>query len=201
MSIWEILLIGAALSMDAVAVGMANGIADPKMRLCKMLAIAGMYALFQFVMPVIGYYGSSFFSEFVEKIAPWLSFALLGILGGKMIFDGVREWISRKRAQGQQEEIKPQKKLGFLTLTAQAVATSIDALAVGITFLAVDTTEGLPVHAVFCALAIGAITFAFSFAAVGIGKKAGDKFSDKAGIFGGCVLLAIGIKILVEGLI
>jgi len=130
MSIWEILLIGAALSMDAVAVGMANGIADPKMRLCKMLAIAGMYALFQFVMPVIGYYGSSFFSEFVEKIATWLSFALLGILGGKMIFDGVREWISRKRAQGQPEEIKPQKKLGFLTLTAQAVATSIDALAV-----------------------------------------------------------------------
>lgn len=228
MSIWEILLLGVALSMDAVAVGMTNGMTEPKMRILKVLLIAGTYALFQFLMPVLGYYFGSVFTVFVEKIAPYLSFALLALIGGKMIFDSVREIVAARRKAAAADDIaeiavtenadeadatseakaedvsaaapseKPKKKLGAGKLFLQAIATSIDALAVGVTLLAAETAKGLPVHAVLCALIIGACTFTLSLAAVMLGKKAGDKFSDKAGILGGIILIAVGLKILIE---
>lgn len=201
MGIGEVLLIAVALSIDAFAVGMTNGMQEPKMRFLKMLLIAGMYGFFQFLMPVVGYFSSSVFSALVEKIAPWLSFALLGAIGGKMIFDGVMEMTSRQvQTVGgiPLKEILQKSGLTMGTLLAQAIATSIDALAVGIAFLAVGTTEGLPFHAALCALIIGAVTLILSLGAVELGKRAGDKFSDKAGFAGGCVLVAIGLKILLE---
>ena len=199
MAVWEILLIGVALAMDAFAVSLTNGMLEPKMPLWKAAIVAGAYALFQFMMPLIGYYCGYAFSSFVAKIAPWLSFVLLGFIGGKMIFDFIKETVQKKK--GEEEPASEGKKLGAGKLLVQAVATSIDALAVGVTLLAAETSQGLPFHVVFCALVIGAITFTLSFSAVFLGKRIGNKFADKAGLLGGIILVAIGLKILIEGLV
>ncbi len=184
--------------MDAVAVGMTNGMTEPDMRIGKMFCVAGAYALFQFLMPVLGYYCGYAFSSLVEKIAPWLSFALLAFIGGKMIFDFVKETLEKRRGEPAAPAAHP---LGVAKLFLQAVATSIDALAVGVTLLAEETAAGLPMHVTLCSLVIGGITFVLAACAVALGKRVGDRFSDKAGLLGGIILLAIGIKILIEGLI
>lgn len=200
MTIWEVLLIGAALAMDAVAVSMTNGMTEPRMRPAKAAAVALTFAAFQFAMPVIGYYCGYIFAAVVERIAPWLSFALLAFIGGKMIFDCIIEMREKKKAGGAAipHETKP---LGAGKLLAQGVATSLDALAVGVTLLATETQSSLPFHAVACAAVIGAVTFVLSLVAVYLGKKVGNKFADTAGIFGGVVLIAIGLKILLEGVL
>lgn len=200
MTIFEILLIGIALSMDAVAVSLSNGMTEPKMSFGKMLMIAFSFGLFQFLMPLLGYGCSYAFSSLVEKIAPWLSFALLGILGGKMIADFFKE----RRAAKAGESLEGNEKAAKLTLgklLIQAIATSIDALAVGVTLLAVETTEGLPLNVALCALTIGMVTFSLSLVAVFAGGKVGNAFSDKAELLGGLILVGIGLKILIEGLI
>ncbi len=208
MSVWEIVLIGAALAMDAVAVSMAGGMAEPRMSMGKALAMTVTFALFQFAMPLIGYYCGYAFSSIVERIAPWLSFFLLALIGGKMIADCVKE-LREKRSPEQIRPMfrpmffphNPPRRSAFLgRLLAQGVATSLDALAVGVTLLAAQTSEGLPFSVFACAAVIGAVTFALSFAGVQIGRCAGDKFADTAGLFGGAVLIAIGIKLLAEGL-
>lgn len=206
MSVWEIILIGIALSMDAVAVGMTNGMTDSKMKIRKMLLIAFAFGAFQFLMPVLGYYCSYAFAEFVSKIAPWLSFVLLGFLGGKMIFDFVKELKAAKSEQSEKEETTTESetkpvKLGLGKLFVQAVATSIDALAVGVTLLAAETSKGLPFHVLLCALVIGVITFSLSFGAVFAGKRVGNRFADKATLVGGLILVGIGLKILIESFI
>lgn len=192
MEIWEVVLIGIGLAMDAVAVSLSDGMAQPRMKPLHMLCIAGAFALFQFGMPLLGYFLGSVFSSFIEKIAPYLSFALLCFIGGKMIFDG---FMAKK--EGKQRE----ENLGVGKILLQAVATSIDALAVGVTFLAAETSVGLPMPVFFCTLVIGAITLLLSLPAVLLGKKVGDKFSDKAEILGGVVLVLLGIKILLEGIL
>ena len=96
---------------------------------------------------------------------------------------------------------RTEKKLGAGKLLMQAVATSLDALAVGVTFLAADATAGLPFHAALCALIIGLVTFLLSFIAVAVGKRAGNRFSDKAELLGGIVLVVIGVKLLLEGVL
>ena len=205
MTILEILLIGAALAMDAVAVGMASGMAEPHMRLRKVLLIAGTFALFQFGMPLVGYSCGYAFSAVVERIAPYLSFALLLFIGGKMIFDCVGEMREKQAAALLRPMLLPRVRptqAAFLgKLLAQGVATSLDALAVGVTLLATEMEGGLPFHVAVCAVIIGVVTFALSFAGVQVGRKAGDKFADTAGLFGGVVLTLIGIKLLVEGLL
>ena len=211
MSVWEIILIGIALSMDAVAVGMTNGMTEPKMAIRKMFLIAFAFGAFQFLMPVLGYYCSYAFAEFVSKIAPWLSFVLLGFLGGKMIFDFFKELRAEKREQSEsagsepsaesEEAAKRPAKLGLGKLLVQAVATSIDALAVGVTLLAAETQKGLPFHVLLCALVIGVITFSLSLGAVFAGKRVGNRFADKAALVGGLILVGIGLKILIESFI
>ena len=196
MELWEIFIIGVALAMDAVATSLANGMAEPRMRALKMLVMAGAFGLFQFGMPLIGYYCSAAFASLVEKIAPYLSFVLLGFIGGKMIFDAIREGNRQERTLTRRE-----KRLGGGELVMQAIATSLDALAVGVTLLATETTAGLPYHAVLCTLVIGVVTFALSLAAVFIGKKAGALIADKAEILGGVVLIFIGVKLLLEGVL
>lgn len=194
MEIWEIVLIGGALSMDAFAVGMTNGMTEPHMKAYKRFLMAATYGAFQFLMPVLGYYCGFAFYELVKKIAPWLSFALLAFLGGKMIFDFAREQRSEK---GTEES----GALGAGKLLAQGVATSIDALAVGVTLLAAETAGGLPLHVVLCALIIGAVTLLLSLIAVELGRKLGNRLSGWANLVGGLILLAIGIKLLIEGLL
>ncbi len=185
MSIWEILLSGLGLSMDASAVGMTNGMIEPKMKHRKALLIAAFYAVFQFIMPVIGYYCVSPFAEQIKDVAPWLSFALLAFIGGKMIFDCFKK---------KEEQLEP---VGLWKLFIQALATSIDALIVGVTMLAMGTALNIW----YSALIIGGITFVLSFGAIYLGKLIGDKFASKAGILGGVVLIGIGLKILIEGLV
>ncbi len=201
MSIVEVVLLGVALSMDAFAVGLTNGMTEPKMKLWKLVLIAAFYGFFQFFMPVIGYFGGSAFAILVEKIAPCLSFVLLAFIGGKMIYDSVHENDDRLIPLGGGRPLVQKKALGIGRLTAQAIATSIDALAVGVSLLAQETTGSLPFPAVICAVVIGCVTFTLSACAVTVGKTAGDKFSDKAETVGGFILIAIGLKLLLEGIL
>lgn len=190
MSIFDIVLLGAALSMDAAAVGMANGMAEPRMSRQKTLLIALFFGVFQGGMPLLGYFGSSVFSSLVGRIAPYLSFMLLLFLGGKMLIDAASEEEERflVRREG----------LRLPALIAQAVATSVDALAVGVSFMAQEAAGALPLGVPLCALIIAATTFLLSLAAVQVGKLAGDKFSGGAQKIGGLVLVLIGIKLLFE---
>lgn len=219
MGVWEVLLLGLALSMDACAVGMTNGMTNPKLKVKGALLIGGLFGFFQFLMPLIGYYitgviASAFLTTF-EKISAWVSFALLGVLGGKMIFECVRDWIKAKREKAvcqtcfsDSDEVKTTEagmrsleNLSFGKLILQAIATSIDALAVGVTLQMSAITQGLVLGAWGSTLTIGVTTFILSTGAVYIGKAIGDKLADKASFFGGLVLVAIGLKILLEGIL
>ncbi len=194
MEIWEVVLIGVALAMDACAVGMTDGMSEPHMPPAKVLLVAGTFGLFQGLMPLIGYGCGAAFSSLVAKVAPYLSFAILFVLGGKGI-------VGYLRGRGKKEKFVPKKPLGGGKLFVQAVATSIDALAVGVTLLAAETARGLPFHVAWCALVIGAVTLLLSAGAVFLGKRAGDALADKAELAGGIVLVAIGVKILLEGVL
>ena len=209
MLLWEVCLMAVALAMDACAVAMTNGMCDIKMPVRKALLIGIFFGAFQFLMPVIGYFitgvvADAFLSVF-EKISAWISFGLLAILGGKMVWESIEEWKERK--SGSQDETVgacpyPRQALTVKKLTVQAVATSIDALAVGVTLqMATLSSTGLAGGVWGATAVIGVVTLALSFGAVYIGKAIGDKLADKAGLFGGLVLLGIGIKILIEGLL
>lgn len=192
MGIFDILLTGIGLSMDAAAVGMSNGLNEPKMRFFKTLLIALFFGVFQGVMPLIGYYAGSLFAEAVASIAPWVALVLLGFIGGKMIYES----LAKKGA----EDDCPAKPLGVGGLTVQAVATSVDALAVGVSLLALDTGGKLSVNIFAACGIIAACTFVLSAAAVALGKKFGSRLADKAELAGGIILVAIGLKIFIEGI-
>jgi putative Mn2+ efflux pump MntP len=203
-----------ALAMDACAVAMTNGMTNPKTSWKKALLIGGFFGFFQFLMPLIGYFITGIvanaFLETFEKISAWISFGLLVFLGGKMLFDVIKE---RKERHKEEQEVQvctetectpvsrkaPQKFL--VTLFIQAVATSIDALAVGVTLNMSAIHNDLPLGVWWSVAIIGATTFCLSIAAVYIGKKLGDKLADKAELCGGIVLIGIGLKILIESLL
>ena len=198
-----------ALAMDACAVAMTNGMCDVKMPVKKALLIGVFFGAFQFLMPVIGYFitgiiADAFLSVF-EKISAWVSFALLAFLGGKMVWESAEELIERKKSKNDETMgvcPYPRQELTLKKLTVQAIATSIDALAVGVTLqMATLTSVGLAGGVWGSTAIIGVVTLGLSFGAVYIGKAIGDKLADKAGLFGGLVLLGIGIKILIEGLL
>ena len=209
MGFWEIVLIGVALAMDACAVAMTNGMTDNKMSAWKALLIGVFFGFFQFIMPLIGYYITGIvadaFLDTFENIAAWISFVLLAFLGGKMLFECIAEKIKEKRGESETGAACTgstcsacQPKLTMGKLTVQAIATSIDALAVGVTLQMAAITEGLAGGAWGSTAIIGVITFGLSVIAVYIGKAVGNKLADKAGIVGGLVLLGIGLKILIE---
>ena len=209
MLFWEVLLMSVALAMDACAVAMTNGMCDVKMPVKKALLIGIFFGFFQFLMPLIGYFITGIiadaFLDVFEKISAWVSFGLLAILGGKMVWEGVSEWIERKKEENAQSVAAcpyPSQELTLKKLTVQAIATSIDALAVGVTLqMAAISSTGLAGGVWGATGMIGIVTFALSFGAVYVGKVIGDKLADKAGLVGGLVLLGIGIKILIEGLL
>jgi putative Mn2+ efflux pump MntP len=209
MGIWEVALIGVALAMDACAVAMTNGMTDNKMRVWKALLVGVFFGFFQFMMPLIGYYITGIiadaFLDTFEKIAAWISFVLLAFLGGKMLLECIAEKIKEKRGEVETGVACTgstcsvcQPKLTIGKLTVQAIATSIDALAVGVTLQMAAITQGLAGGAWGSTAIIGVITFGLSVGAVYIGKAMGNKLADKAGIVGGAVLLGIGLKILIE---
>lgn len=212
MGFFEILTIGLALSMDACAVGMTNGMTDSKMSWKKTLLVAGFFGFFQFLMPLIGYFvtgviANAFLGTF-QKISAWVSFALLAFLGGKMLVDCIRGWVVAKKTpketicdiHSDSPACRGQESVGSVTvgkLFLQAIATSIDALAVGVTLqMAQISAGGLSLGVWGSTLLIGCTTFLLSVCAVYIGKAIGDRLADKATLLGGLVLIAIGVKIL-----
>ncbi len=188
-------MIGVGLAMDAFSVSLANGLNDPCMRRRKMCLTAGIFALFQGAMPLIGWFlvhsVAEQFSVF-EQFIPWIALALLSFIGGKMLFDGIEE--SKKCTQSGCDACTP-KPVNFSSLIVQGVATSIDALSVGFTISEYGVAE-----AAVSALLIAAVTFAICFGGVVIGKKFGTALSSKSAIFGGAVLIFIGVEIFVTSL-
>lgn len=189
MSIISILLLGVGLSMDACAVSISNGLANKKISIKETLLITLTFGVFQMMMPLIGYFIGSLFTNLIVKIVPYIALALLSFLGFKMIVESIK---SRKKNEDEEEK-ENIKKLSFKMLLIQAVATSIDALSVGLVFVGIN----YPL-VIFYTGIIGIITTILSLISVFIGKKFGDIFSNKAEIVGGIILIAIGLKIFIE---
>ena len=183
------IMLGAGLAMDAFSVSVANALADPKMKKRRMLIIAGAFGFFQFLMPLIGWVCVktvvNYFTAF-EKFVPYIALALLVYIGGKMIFDSIKN----------REEKSENARLSAGTLFVQGIATSIDALSVGFTIEKYSFTSAL-----IACLIIFAVTFAICLAGLVIGKNVGNKYSKSAQIVGGIILIAIGIEIFIKGVI
>lgn len=190
------ILIGIGLAMDAFSVSLANGLNEPSMKKPKITLVSGTFAVFQALMPLIGWFCvhsvASLFSAF-EKLIPWIALILLGFIGGKMLAEGIKEYKCRK--DGGDECPVPQK-LTVTALLVQGVATSIDALSVGFTISDYNLLQ-----AVVCALLIAAVTFAICFAGVLLGKKFGTALAGKSSIFGGAILIFIGLEIFITSFI
>lgn len=187
MSIWEIFVVAVSLAMDALAVSTSNGLALKNANF-KHATVFGLYfGGFQFGMPVIGYFCGKWFSVYIEAIDHWIAFALLGIIGGKMLWDSFHA-DDEETAESTEEKIMAPANMIML-----AVATSIDALAVGIS---IALAEGTNIWV--SAAVIGAVAFALSFLGVLAGKRIGDKFRAYATRVGGLVLIIIGVRILIS---
>lgn len=181
-------LLGVGLAMDAFSVSLANGLHETKMSKIKMCAVAGVYAFFQFAMPMIGWVCVHTIVEkfkFFQKFVPWIALALLLYIGISMLVGAL------KKKDDEEDEYKG---LGIKTLMIQGIATSIDALSVGFTI------EQYPWQmATVSAVIIGVVTFAICIVGLILGKKVGTKLSNKAEIIGAIILIAIGIEIWVKG--
>ena len=180
-------LLGVGLAMDAFSVSLANGLNEPKMKRRRMCQIAGVFAGFQAFMPFIGWVCVhtvlQYFQVF-EKFIPWITLILLCYIGGNMLKDGI---------QNNEEEVE-KAEVGFKALMVQGIATSIDALSVGFTI----AEYGL-IMALVAALIIGVLTFFICFFGLGLGKKFGTMFANKATILGGIILIVIGLEIFITG--
>ena len=192
------MLLGVALAMDACAVAMTDGMTEKKITPAKALTIGGFFGFFQFLMPLIGYFvtgviASAFLSVF-EHLSAWIAFGLLLFLGGKMLFEG----ISDLRKGDACEVPAARHALTVKKLFVQSVATSIDALAVGVTLKMTEISSYLAAGVWGATATIGVVTLILSFIATYIGKAVGCKLANKANLVGGGVLIAIGLKILIE---
>lgn len=179
-------IIAVSLSMDAFAVSVCKGLSMHRIRWSHAGIIALFFGAFQAVMPLIGYFFGRFFSELVEPVDHWIAFILLAGIGGKMVWDGIHE-DSCKTTQDT-------AKLNLGELTLLAVATSIDALAIGISFAFLSVNIWAAVYI------IGITTFAISLGGVVLGNKVGERFNRTATIAGGVILILIGLKTLLEHL-
>lgn len=182
-------LLGVGLAMDAFSVSLANGLNEPCMKRKKMCGVAGVFALFQAAMPMIGWICVHTIVEkfqAFEKFIPFIALILLAYIGGKMLLDGLKK---------KDEEEDECKAVGISALLVQGVATSIDALSVGFTI----AEYGL-VMALVCAAIIAVVTFFICLAGIAIGKKFGTKLANKASVFGGTILIVIGLEIFITGI-
>ncbi len=186
MTLLEIFLIGIGLSMDAFAVAICKGLAMPdKVDRKGALLIALYFGVFQAVMPALGWLLGSQFARYVTQMAPWIAFILLAWIGGNMI----RESLSKEEREEEETGSASHKELLVL-----AVATSIDALAVGVTFSMLELAVSIAVAVIL----IGCTTFVISLAGVYVGNVFGAKYKSKAEFVGGAILILIGVKILLE---
>lgn len=189
MGIAELLLIAVGLSMDAFAVSVCKGLGMQKLRYGQALIIGLFFGGFQALMPLIGWAIGSQFEDYITAYDHWVAFILLAFIGGKMLIEAVRE------GNGDNACEFCENNFSVKELFVLAIATSIDALAAGITFAVIENT-----NIGFSIMLIGIITFALSFVGVIIGNNFGSKFKKKAEISGGLILILIGVKILLEHL-
>ena len=179
------ILLGIGLAMDAFSVSLANGLNEPAMKKGKMCGVAGVFGGFQFAMPMIGWFCVTTITQYFvafQPFIPWIALLLLSYIGGKMIYEGLK-------GQDDEEGTPP---VGLMGLLIQGVTTSIDALSVGFTIATYDLFQAL-----LACLLIGLVTFAICLGGLAIGKKAGTKLADKAGILGGVILIFIGLEIFI----
>lgn len=180
-------LLGVGLAMDAFSVSLADGLREPGMKKRKMCLIAGVFAFFQALMPLLGW---ACIHTIVEKFqafeafVPWIALVLLCLIGAKMIFES-----TRKRDETQAQVVKT----GLVALLLQGIATSIDALSVGFTIAEYDF-----IAALVCALIVAAVTFGICLAGLLIGRKVGTRYERCAGLLGGIILILIGVEIVVS---
>jgi len=177
----EIILIGLALGMDCFAVSICKGLSMKKMSWSKALVVGLYFGIFQGAMPVCGYLLGKRFESTVISVDHWIAFVLLGIIGSKMIYEALKK-----------NEDECNEKVNFKTMIPLAIATSIDALAVGITF------SVLQVNIILAVVIIGIISALLSIFGVKIGNIFGDKYKKRAEISGGIILILMGLKILLE---
>lgn len=187
MSIIDIFLFGVGLSMDAFAVAICKGLAMRQVNKKQMFVIALFFGGFQALMPLIGFFLGSAFSEKIVAYDHWIAFILLLYIGGKMLIDAIKEWKDVDKV----EELDPPLDLKELTLLA--IATSIDALACGVTF---SFEKDFNILQAICI--IGITTFIISSGGVYVGNIFGGKYKAKAQLVGGCILIFLGVKILLE---
>lgn len=182
-------LLGAGLAMDAFSACLVNGMKESNMKKSKMLGISSLFALFQALMPMIGWLCVhtivQHFKAF-EKFIPYIALVLLCFIGGKMLYDAIKN-----KGENEGEDCS---KIGFIALLIQGVATSIDALSVGFTI-----AEYQFIMALVSVLIIGLVTFGICLLGVFLGKKFGTKLKNKASILGGIILILIGIEIFITG--
>ncbi len=182
------ILLGVGLAMDAFSVSLANGLHEPNMKKHRMCGMAGIFALFQAAMPMIGWICVhtivNYFQSF-ETLIPWIALGLLGFIGGKMLYEGIKD----KKGCGEEKPC-----LGLCGLLVQGIATSIDALSVGFTIAEYDFYE-----AILAVTLIAAVTFVICLLGLLIGKQVGTKIAGKAGILGGAILILIGLEIFITG--
>lgn len=194
----SIVLTAISLAVDAFAVSVCDGMVYNDLKKRNGVLIPLTFGLFQALMPLIGFYVGMALIGYIDSFDHWIAFILLLIIGGKMIFDGIKEGRSK-------EEVVAKKKFTITEVLLQGVATSIDALAVGFTLNSMlEGVSSLQLWAWISVSVIGVITFAISLTGLILGIKAGKLFKKKvfiAEIIGGLVLIAIGLKILIEGLI
>lgn len=182
------ILLGVGLAMDTFSVSLANGLNEPHMRAKKMCIIAGTFGFFQAFMPMAGWFCVHTIVEYFktfEKFIPWIALFLLLYIGGKMVWEGLYG----------EEEAEEVVRLEATGLLMQGIATSIDALSVGFTI----ADYGF-VMALVCSLIIAATTFCISYSGLIIGKKFGTQFADRATVFGGMILIFIGLEIFITGI-
>lgn len=189
MRLWELVLIGIGLSMDAFAVSLCKGLGMKKINYRHGLVIALFFGVFQGVMPLTGWLLGTQFERYITSVDHWIAFVLLVYIGGKMVWDALHEKEDEKEAPDDLSQ-----KLDVKELFVLAIATSIDALAVGVSFSMVELT--VPIYA--AAALIGCTTFAISVAGVFVGNLFGARYKNRAEFVGGAILILIGLKILLE---
>ena len=184
------IMLGVGLAMDAFSVSLANGLNEPFMKKRKMCTVAGVFAFFQALMPLLGWFCVhslvTYFRIF-EGFIPWIALILLSFIGGKMLYEGIK---------AKDCERCEKCAVGIWGLMVQGVATSIDALSVGLTISEYDLFS-----AFITAFIIAAVTFVICLAGIAIGKTAGTRLSGKAGILGGAILIFIGLEIFITSFI
>ncbi len=188
MNFVDAILTALSMSIDACTENVVNGLEEKNMKIRKMLLISFVFGLFQFLMPVIGYFVGYSFKSYVEPYIPWIAFSLLLGLSIKAFIDWIKEFKSK-------EEICD-KKITFLNILIQGVATSIDALCIGFVFLGYSIQDALITFVI-----IGVTTFILSFIAILISKQIAGKIQKRAGLIAALVFLVLAIKILLEGIL